>query len=136
MRIRRHQLKDLFLLKLKFAGSSSVATLVDYILYLSLVNRVLTPGYANLVSSGTGMLINFFLQKKYVFHLDRKVHVALLISLVTSLIGIGLSTLIVITLSKVEFFNEVQFLTKAIATGLVFFYNFFMKRFAFERKFV
>ena len=136
MRIRRRQLKDLFLLKLKFAGSSSIATLVDYALYLSLVHRVLAPGWANVLSSGVGMLINFLLQKKYVFHLDRKVQVALLISLATSFIGIGLSTLIVITLSDFDFFNKVQFLTKAIATGVVFFYNFYMKRFAFERKFL
>ena len=136
MRIRRRQLKDLFLLKLKFAGSSSVATFIDYILYLTLVHRVLVPGWANVVSSGVGMLINFLLQKRYVFDLQRKVHKALFISLATSVIGIGLSTAIVVSLSKLAFFYEMQFVTKAIATGVVFFYNFYMKRFAFERKFL
>jgi len=31
---------------------------------------------------------------------------------------------------------EYQALTKLIATGIVFFYNFYLKRYVFERKFI
>lgn len=108
---------------------------MDYFLYLILVNYFLDPIVSNLISAGTGMLINFLLQKRYIFQLERKVGHAFLISLATSVLGIGLSTLFIYLLIQIPFFMEYQFITKGIVTGSIFFYNFYMKRFAFERKF-
>lgn len=71
------KLKKLFFLKVKFAMTSSVATLVDYGLYLALVYSVLSPVLSNIVSASCGMIVNFFLQKRFVFNLQRKVSTAL-----------------------------------------------------------
>ena len=48
----------------------------------------------------------------------------------------ALSTGIIYGLSQIEFFNERQYITKLCATGFVFFYNFYLKRYVFEKKFI
>lgn len=126
-------LKSFLIPKLRFAASSSAATLADYVLYLLLVTT-LSPVISNIISASTGMVINFVLQKKYIFELKRKLHAAFGISLLTSIVGIALGTAFIWLLNHNEFLREHQFITKGIVTGFIFFYNFYMKRFAFERK--
>lgn len=92
--------------------------------------------YSNLISSSVGMLINFGLQRRYIFQLQRKAGMAFLISLTTSLVGVGLSTGLIFLLNKIPFLYEHQFITKALVIGLIFNYNFYMKRFAFEKRFL
>ena len=127
---------NLFMMKVKFAMSSSVATLVDYVLYQVLVRYLFSPVVSNLVSATVGMVINFFLQKKYIFELKRSVNITFIISLLVSVGGIGISTIIIHFLNKSEMLAGNQYIIKAIATGTVFFYNFYMKRFAFEKRFI
>jgi len=133
-RITYKKIKELFKLKIKFAGSSTIATIVDYCLYQVLIYYSFMPAKANLISAGTGLIINFILQKKYIFDLNRKLSTAFVISLISSLIGLAISTLFIHNLSKIDFFDKYQIITKALATGLIFFYNFYTKRFAFEKK--
>jgi len=133
-RITYQKIKELFKLKIKFAGSSTIATIVDYCLYQVLIYYSFMPAKANLISAGTGLIINFILQKKYIFDLNRKLRTAFVISLISSLIGLAISTLFIHNLSKIDFFDKYQIITKALATGLIFFYNFYTKRFAFEKK--
>ena len=123
-------------MKVKFAMSSSVATLVDYVLYQVLVRYFFSPVASNLISATVGMVINFFLQKKYIFELKRSVNIAFIISLLVSVGGIGISTIIIHFLNNSEMLSGNQYIIKAIATGTVFFYNFYMKRFAFEKRFI
>lgn len=127
---------NLFMMKVKFAMSSSVATLVDYVLYQVLVRYLFSPVVSNLISATVGMVINFFLQKKYIFELKRSVKIAFIISLLVSVGGIGISTGIIHFLNTSEILAGNQYIIKAIATGTVFFYNFYMKRFAFEKRFI
>jgi len=127
---------QLIKLKVKFAGSSAIATAVDFVLYNILVGQFFAPVISNVISASVGMLINFFLQKNYVFDVNRKISGAFLISLSTSIVGIGISTLIIYLLNMIPFFQDYQFITKAVATGILFFYNFYMKRFAFEKRFL
>ncbi len=124
------------MMKVKFAMSSSVATLVDYVLYQVLVRYLFSPVVSNLISATVGMVINFFLQKKYIFELKRSVNIAFIISLFVSVGGIGISTIIIHFLNKSEMLAGNQYIIKAIATGTVFFYNFYMKRFAFEKRII
>lgn len=124
------------MMKVKFAMSSSVATLVDYVLYQVLVRYFFSPVVSNLISATVGMVINFFLQKKYIFELKRSVNITFIISLLVSVGGIGISTIIIHFLNKSEMLAGNQYIIKAIATGTVFFYNFYMKRFAFEKRFI
>ena len=124
------------MMKVKFAMSSSLATLVDYVLYQVLVRYLFSPVASNLISATVGMVINFFLQKKYIFELKRSVKIAFIISLFVSVGGIGISTIIIHFLNKSEMLAGNQYIIKAIATGTVFFYNFYMKRFAFEKRII
>lgn len=129
-------LPQLVRLKLKFATSSLLATAVDYLLYLYLVGSVFSPVVSNVISAGTGMLINFLVQKTFVFELRRKLRATFAISLLTSLIGLAIGTGLIYLFNKVPLLYENQFITKALVIGMVFFYNFYMKRFAFEKRFV
>ena len=124
------------MMKVKFAMSSSVATLVDYVLYQVLVRYLFSPVVSNLISATVGMVINFFLQKKYIFELKRSVNIAFIISLFVSVGGIGISTIIIHFLNNSEMLSGNQYIIKAIATGTVFFYNFYLKRFAFEKRII
>jgi len=124
------------MMKVKFAMSSSVATIVDYVLYQVLVRYFFSPVVSNLISATVGMVINFFLQKKYIFELKRSVNIAFIISLLVSVGGIGISTIIIHFLNNSEILSGNQYIIKAIATGTVFFYNFYLKRFAFEKRII
>lgn len=127
---------NLFLLKVKFAASSALATVVDYFVYILLVTYYLEPVVSNLISASIGMVINFIIQKRYIFQLERKAGIVFLISAAVSVVGIGLSTLFIFLLTKFEFFYDHQFITKAIVVFLIFNYNFYFKRFAFEKRFL
>ena len=129
-------LASLFFIKLKFAVSSALATVVDYFLYILLVSYAFTPVISNLISASVGMVINFLIQKKYIFTLERKVGIIFLLSVAVSLGGVGLGTFLIYLLNKITFFNEYQFITKAVVTGVIFNYNFYLKRFAFEKRFL
>jgi len=123
-------------MKTKFAASSGVATLVDMGLFALLSKITQIPvEIINIISSLVGMVINFLLQKKYVFQLNRKVRTAFLLSLAVSLGGIFISTSIIYFLKTIEIFQTYPIFAKIIATGIVFFYNFYLKRFSFEKKF-
>ncbi len=127
---------NLILMKVKFAMSSSVATIVDYILYQILVKYFFSTEVSYVLGASVGMLINFFLQKKHIFELNRPLKIAFVISLLVSIGGISIGTYIVSILKEVEMLGGNQFIIKAIATGTMFFYNFYMKRFAFEKRFI
>lgn len=131
------QLKRLFKMKLRFAMTGAVATSVDYFLYLWLVDwQGWPPVRANVLSYSCGMVLNFLMQKRFVFELKGSSMGAFGLSALVSLGGMALSTGIVYGLSQIVFFSENQYITKLIATGLVFFYNFYLKRYVFERKFI
>ncbi len=139
---RRHMIRGMgthgslmntIFLQLKFAGTSSVATLVDYVVYLFAVNFFLPPVSANLLSYSTGMLINFTLQKKFIFNPKRQIFQVFALSLSFSLIGLFLSTALIYILTRFSFFLENQYFTKLLVTGIIFFYNFYTKRYAFEK---
>ncbi len=136
MSLGKNTIKKLFLLKVKFASSSLVATIADYLIYLSLVNRVFIPEISQVISAGTGMLINFGLQKRYIFQLNRKLKTAFLISVLTSIIGLVIGVGLISLLNRHTWLHEHQIVTKLVVTGIIFFYNFYLKRFAFEKKFL
>lgn len=119
--------------KIVFGITSSIATLIDYCLYLLLVYLLLESVPSNIISASVGMLVNFYLQKKFVFLLKRKTIIVFLLSVTFSLIGISLSTSFIYLLNKIEFFSIHQYITKLIVVGIIFFYNYYTKKFAFEK---
>ncbi|NND08942.1 MAG: GtrA family protein [Saprospiraceae bacterium] len=126
--------RDFILPKAKFASTSLLATIVDYTLYLALYYAGLGKISSNIISASCGFLVNFFLQKKFIFALKRKVRTTFLLSMSFSIIGIAVSTLLIYWISKIEFFDDHQYVTKGIVTGIMFFYNYYTKQIAFEKK--
>lgn len=130
------KLWELFQLKLRFAMTGAVATGVDYVVYLALVNRIFAPVVSNLISYPCGVLVNFVLHRRFVFHLQGSTSRAFGLSVLVSAGGLGLSTLLIYGLSQIDFFAAHQPVTKLASAFVVFFYNFYLKRFVFEGKFV
>ncbi len=123
-------------MKLRFAMTGAVATGVDYVVYIALVNRIFSPVVSNLISYPCGVVVNFMLHKRFVFHLEGRPARAFMLSILVSVGGLGLSTLLIHGLSQLDFFAAHQPVTKLAAAGVVFFYNFYLKRFVFEGKFM
>ncbi|MCB9275643.1 MAG: GtrA family protein [Lewinellaceae bacterium] len=136
MKLDWDTLWQLFKMKLRFAMTGAIATSVDYVVYLLLVNRFFSPVVSNIISYSSGMVVNFMLQKRFVFQLQGSVRRAFLLSVLVSLGGMAISTGIIYGLNTMAFFARYQFITKLCATGTVFFYNFYFKRYVFERKFI
>lgn len=127
-------LKGLALKVVRFAMTGAIATGINIGLYLLLVNRVLPPVAANLVAYSSSVVINFMLQKRYVFQLERSAGRAFTLSMLASVGGLLLDTGIVATLNLWPFFAERQWLIKFCSTGVVFIYNFISKRYIFEKR--
>lgn len=130
------KIKELLRLKVRFALTSSIATGLDYVLYLVLVHWFFSPVVSNIISYSSAALMNFWMQKRFIFELNRKVQNVFLMTMTISVGGLLLSTLIIYLLNLFPFFQQYQFVTKLLTTGIIFFYNFYLKRFAFERRFV
>ena len=129
-----YRIKQIFIPKLKFAVTSLIATIVDHSLFILLI-RWLVESNANLISYSVGMIVNFILQKKFIFILKRRLHVAFVLSMLFSVIGLLLGTGFIILLSKNDFFAHHKYLNKLTVTGIIFVYNFYTKRFAFEKEY-
>ena len=120
--------------KIPFALTGLVATGINYGTYLLLVDRYLPPGPATLIAYSSSVIINFFLQRYFVFELRRSLRSAFALSMLVSLGGLGLDWLIVTGLHRFPLLGEAEWLIKLAATGIVFFYNFYLKRLVFEGK--
>ena len=116
--------------------TSAVATAFDYVLYLILVDRFFTPGVAYIIAYSLSIVLNFYLQKRFVFSLRRKLPAAFGLAIMVSLGGMLLGLGILAGLNQWPFLRARQYLAKLITTGIVFFYNFYFKRFAFEKRFL
>ncbi|UKN02141.1 GtrA family protein [Paracrocinitomix mangrovi] len=118
----------------KFMLASVIATLVDIILFTFVLTQFLPVFESELIAGFVGMCINFFIQKKYVFELKRNQVIAFALSISLSLVAILLGGLIVKFLVTFDFFATYLILAKLIVVGIKFFFNFFTKRWVFERK--
>jgi putative flippase GtrA len=132
------KLKELLQLKLKYAASAGIATAVDYGIFFGLKNGFLfSATLAQPFAYATGVLVNFMLQKRFVFALNRSVWSAFGLALLVSLGGLLLSTGIIYLLDNhLPFFRQHSLLAKLLTSGIVFFYNFYLKRLVFEGKFI
>lgn len=116
--------------------TSGLVTALDYVVYLLLVKFVLTPVVANLVSYTAIMILNFVLQRYFVFDLERNIRRTFALAMAISTGGLVASTGLIYYLDQVAYLSERQYMLKAIVTSLLFFYNFYLKRYAFEKKFL
>jgi len=127
---------DLVKLKLQFGFASLLATGIDYSFFLILVNANIQAVKAHYVSATIGMLVNFAVQNKYVFLRERRLLTVFLLSMAVSVIGIVLGGILMGWIQKFTFWSSHLYLAKLLVTACVFFYNFYLKRFAFEKRFI
>lgn len=116
----------------RFALTGLIATGINYGLYLLLVDRVLDPVPATVVAYSSSVVLNFFLQRYFVFELRRSLGAAFALSMLVSLGGLLLDAGIVWALHQFPLVGQREWLIKLVATGVVFFYNYFGKRRVFE----
>lgn len=129
-------IKDFLLPKIKFGLTSSLATAIDYGIYLSFTMLFfINESVSHAISYGVAMVINFLMQKRFIFKLQRKVGYAFGLSVMFSLIGWTLSQVFFnFFILNFDFFAKYDVLAKILATGIIFLYNFYTKRFSFEKK--
>jgi len=120
--------------KIPFALTGLVATGINFGVYLLLVDRYLPPGPATVIAYSSSVLLNFFLQRYFVFKLNRSVQSAFALSMLVSVGGLMLDWLIVTGLHSFPYLGDQEWVIKLAATGIVFFYNFYAKRRVFEGK--
>lgn len=134
---KENKVGKLFLLKGKYATASLVATLVEYGLYsLFIYGLGLEKTTSHIMSFGMAMIVNFLLQRFFVFKLKRPVMKVFVMAMGFSLGGLLLSSLIFSLWIKIPFLEHNHYLAKVMTSGMIFFYNFYLKRFSFEKKFV
>jgi len=115
---------------IKFLTTSVLATSIDFLFYTGLL-FIFTPVVAHFCSATTGMILNFILQRKFVFNVRRGLKSSFLLSLLFSVGGVFLGAGIIYFLMKLAFFAEHPLIAKMIAIGVVFFYNYETKKIAF-----
>lgn len=131
------KLKQLFLLKSKFLISSVVATGFEFVLFLLLVYSFgLSVLQAQVIAYPLAVLLKYFLEKWFIFESRRKGIQTFGWAMMVSGIGFVLSLILVYFLNQVPFLHAHPALLKIIEKGILFFYNFYFKRFAFERRFM
>ncbi|MFK8162597.1 MAG: GtrA family protein [Lewinella sp.] len=118
--------------KIPFALTGLVATGINFGVYLLLVDRYLPPGPATVIAYSSSVILNFFLQRHFVFELNRSIESAFVLSMLVSAGGLVLDWLIVTGLHTFPYLGDQEWVIKLVATGIVFFYNFYAKRRVFE----
>ncbi|MEM6878203.1 MAG: GtrA family protein [Bacteroidota bacterium] len=118
--------------KIPFFLSGLVATGVNYGLYLLLVDRYLHYQTATIVAYSSSVLLNFVLQRYFVFELRRSVRSAFGLSMLVSLGGLLLDSALIYIFHNWIIFSHQEWIIKGLVTGMVFFYNFYLKRLVFE----
>lgn len=116
---------------LRFGAASIFATSIDYIIFICLTSLTLSSGYSNLHSQFAGMIVNFYLQKKYVFVLRRRLASAFLLSLLFSAVGLIIGTTLIYYLTLIPIFRDRPILAKVPVTVVVFLFNYISKKYAF-----
>jgi len=130
--------------KLKFAGTSGIATIIDYGLTFLLLNILglqqtfswngIDFKLANSIGVAAGMLSNFILQKRFVFKTQRNIYLIFILTIAFSFLGFLLNQWLFSFLrQQISFLSQHTFITKVIVTGIMFLFNFYTKRFSFEK---
>ena len=116
----------------RFGVTGLIATGINYGLYLFLVDTYLPPIPATMVAYSSSVVLNFFLQRYFVFELKRSLRSAFALSMLVSVGGLMLDAFLIYLLHRYPLFGTQEWLIKLMVTGGVFIYNFYWKRRVFE----
>ncbi|MEM1215066.1 MAG: GtrA family protein [Bacteroidota bacterium] len=126
--------RELFQKKLRYALGGGLATGVDYVIYFLLYKQGVLPVYAQVVAYIISVQFNFLFQRAFVFEQQRSTAVVYWWSMAVSGGGLVLSAGLIYIFNLFPFFQTYQILAKLGTTGILFFYNFYAKRYVFERR--
>lgn len=126
--------KNIIVSMTKFMASGLLATLIDIALFTFVFSTFMHVYYAELLAGSVGMVVNFILHKRYVFELKRNAYVAFVLYIGFSLIALFFGAWLIEILVEVEWLAVYLIVPKLIVTGVKFFYNYFTKRWVFERR--
>ncbi|MFN7115435.1 MAG: GtrA family protein [Saprospiraceae bacterium] len=144
----RERIKDFFILFGKFAVTGAMASVVNFTTFnvlfywgfdLDEMDRT-TAAFkrmsvvADMIAYASGVLFNYVLHKRYIFEQRRAASVTFALYILVSIGGIALSAALTWLFVKMPFFANNPQIMKISTMLLVFVYNFFSKRFAFERR--
>ncbi len=118
----------------KFATTSLLGTGLDFLSFTLLFRYILPVFWAELCSAFIGMVVNFFMQKKFVFTLNRKASTAFLLSVAFSFVFMFAGAFVMKGLSQTEFFADFLIGAKILVMGGKFLLNYFSKRWVFEKR--
>ena len=136
MKLSFKQLKKLFILKAKYATASATATTLDYLFYFILLQFGLSKTLSNFISYPFGVVFNFILQKKYIFSMQRGLKKTFILAMMVSAGGWAMNATLFGLFMKVPFLETYHWFTKILVNGIIFFYNFYGKRYVFEKRFI
>lgn len=117
---------------IKFGLVSGLATICDFALFTFVLTKVLPVFWAELGAAFVGMIINFFMQKRFVFMLNRKAYQAFFLSITTSVLLMVLGAFAMKGLTEIAFFATHLVIAKILIMGSKFLVNYFTKRWVFE----
>ena len=138
MKFSFSKIKELFFLKIKYALASATATSVDYGLYYILFHFLdFSKILSNFISYPVGVVFNFFLQKTFIFSMTRELKTTFGLAMMVSAGGWAMNATLFYLLMKIEFFQNGgwHWVAKIIVNAIIFFYNFYGKRYVFEKRF-
>jgi putative flippase GtrA len=129
-RIRRTDIAQ----KFRFLGASGLSTAVDYSVFFSALTFGVTLVPSQLMAQASGFITNFLLQRNWVFKLGRNnLHVLMRLG-ITVPVGLTLGAGTVYLLAYIPVMYENKILLKIITTAILFTYNYYSRRWVFEKK--
>lgn len=144
----REQARKFFILFGKFAVTGAMASVVNFtvfnvLFYWGFSLDELDPSeaafkrksvIADMIAYASGVLFNYILHKRYIFEQRRTASTTFALYILVSAGGIAMSAGLTWLFVKIPFFAHNPPIMKIATMGLVFIYNFFSKRFAFEKR--
>lgn len=144
----RERAKKFLILFGKFAVTGAMASVVNFAVFNLLFYWVFSlhhvdPALAafkrksvisDMIAYASGVLFNYTLHKRFIFEQRRSASVTFALYILVSVIGLAMSAGLTWLFVKMPFFAQHPPIMKITTMGLVFIYNFFSKRFAFEKR--
>jgi len=116
--------------KVKYLISSIIVTSVDYLIFI-VAFKVVGLIIANTLSYVVALNLSFNIQKRYIFKTERNITTAYMYIVIFAIIGVIISTT---TLYVLNYFLRNIILAKVILIIIMFYYNFYSKKYAFNDK--
>ena len=144
----RERAKKFLVLFGKFAVTGAMASVVNFAVFnllfywgfsLEEMDKASTAFQqksviADMIAYASGVSFNYVLHKRFIFEQKRSPSVTFILYILVSAGGIAISAGLTWIFVKMLFFAQHPPIMKITTMGLVFIYNFFSKRFAFEKR--